>query len=196
MKRKYFAVLYILILSVATLTSFIPTKTEALENGEVAIPDQSIRLRILANSDSDYDQQIKRSIRDAVKKDMDKWVQDAKSIEEARAITHNHLPEIKEIAKGIVVQAGAKQSVKAELKEATFPTKLYGDYLYPAGKYEAVVISLGAAEGANWWCVLYPPLCFLDFSTGTAVPNKSTKNSAKKVKVKYASKSIIEKLWK
>jgi stage II sporulation protein R len=59
--------------------------------------------------------------------------------------------------------------VKVDFGQAEFPTKLYGQYLYPAGEYEAVIITLGEGDGANWWCVLFPPLCFLDFSNGTAV---------------------------
>ena len=61
------------------------------------------------------------------------------------------------------------QSVNVDFGQAEFPTKLYGQYLYPAGDYEAMIITLGEGEGANWWCVLFPPLCFLDFSNGTAV---------------------------
>ena len=66
-------------------------------------------------------------------------------------------------------EQGLQQTVKVEFGKAEFPTKLYGQFLYPAGEYEAIVITLGEGKGANWWCVLFPPLCFLDFSSGTAV---------------------------
>lgn len=81
----------------------------------------------------------------------------------------SHLPDIQATAEAVIKEQGLEQSVKVDFGQAEFPTKLYGQYLYPAGEYEAVIITLGEGDGANWWCVLFPPLCFLDFSNGTAV---------------------------
>lgn len=69
-------------------------------------------------------------------------------------------------------EKGAHQSVSVQFNKISFPTKLYGNMVYPAGKYEAILITLGNGEGANWWCVLFPPLCFLDFSNGEAVKDQ------------------------
>lgn len=132
------------------------------------IPNEAIRLRILANSDSDKDQAIKRLVRDEINKEITKWVEDLTSLDDARNIIKSKLPEIQAIAEEIVAAEGSNQSVKTEFDKVQFPTKLYGQFLYPAGEYEAILITLGEGEGANWWCVLYPPLCFLDFSNGEA----------------------------
>jgi stage II sporulation protein R len=90
-------------------------------------------------------------------------------LDEARDVITSHLPDIQATAEAVIKERGLEQSVKVDFGQAEFPTKLYGQYLYPAGEYEAVIITLGEGDGANWWCVLFPPLCFLDFSNGTAV---------------------------
>jgi stage II sporulation protein R len=133
------------------------------------IPDEAIRLRILANSDKEEDQAVKRLIRDEVNEDITKWVAELTSLDEARDVITSHLPDIQATAEAVIKEQGLEQSVKVDFGQAEFPTKLYGQYLYPAGEYEAVIITLGEGDGANWWCVLFPPLCFLDFSNGTAV---------------------------
>ena len=135
----------------------------------LVIPNEAIRLRILANSDHESDQALKRLVRDAVNEEITKWVAELTSIEEARSLIRSRLPEIQKIAESIVEEKQAGQSVKTEFGTVDFPTKLYGQFLYPAGEYEAILITLGEGKGANWWCVLFPPLCFLDFSNGVAV---------------------------
>ncbi|WP_284140138.1 MULTISPECIES: stage II sporulation protein R [unclassified Virgibacillus] len=134
------------------------------------IPDEAIRLRILANSDAEADQKIKRLVRDNVNEQITKWVAHITDINEARALLQTKIPEIKEIVEKTLQKKSISHKVNVSYgKKVTFPTKLYGSYLYPAGEYEAVLITIGAGEGANWWCVLFPPLCFLDFSNGTTV---------------------------
>lgn len=93
---------------------------------------------------------------------------------------------------------GSNQSVKTDFGKVEFPTKLYGEFLYPAGEYEAVLITLGAGEGANWWCVLFPPLCFLDFSNSVAVKEgvdeadeKEEKVEEQKVKTQEAKEPVF-----
>ncbi|RLQ93529.1 stage II sporulation protein R [Falsibacillus albus] len=169
MKRKSIAWMYIVILSVGTIISLYIPKQETAAQETMVIPNQAIRLRILANSDKPGDQDVKRKIRDSVNAEITKWVQDLTSLDDARTVIQSHLPEIEEIAKAEMKRQGMHQSVHVKFGKVDFPTKLYGQYLYPAGQYEAVLITLGKGEGANWWCVLYPPLCFLDFSHGVAV---------------------------
>ena len=170
MNKKYLALFYLLLLTCGTILSLYTPKVESVDaQAAVTIPNEAIRLRILANSDEQNDQAVKRLIRDEVNKDITVWVQDLTSIDEARKVITSHLPEIQATAEEVVKREGFSQSVTVEFGQADFPTKLYGQYLYPAGVYEAIVITLGAGEGANWWCVLFPPLCFLDFSNGTAV---------------------------
>jgi len=102
-------------------------------------------------------------------KEITKWVSELTSKEEAREVIQDGLPEIEKIAEKVVAEQNSAQDVKVEFGQVEFPTKLYGEFLYPAGKYEAILITLGEGTGANWWCVLFPPLCFLDFSNGVAV---------------------------
>lgn len=169
MKRKYLAIIYLLLLSIGTILSLYIPKNEVTANDAVVIPSDAIRLRILANSDSAEDQALKRLVRDEVNKEITKWVSELTSKEEAREVIQDGLPEIEKIAEKVVAEQNSDQDVKVEFGQVEFPTKLYGEFLYPAGKYEAILITLGEGTGANWWCVLFPPLCFLDFSNGVAV---------------------------
>ncbi|SIR34993.1 stage II sporulation protein R [Peribacillus simplex] len=170
MKTKHLAIIYLLILTIGTIVSIYMPKAEMVgAEATKVIPDEAIRLRILANSDAEKDQAVKRLIRDEVNEDITKWVEELTSLDEARDVITSHLPDIQATAEAVIKEQGLEQSVKVDFGQAEFPTKLYGQYLYPAGDYEAVIITLGEGEGANWWCVLFPPLCFLDFSNGTAV---------------------------
>ncbi len=191
--------MYILALGFSTLFSFVST-TSATVNNKKVIPSEAIRLRILANSNLDDDQEIKRVIRDKVKASIDGWVQDLDSYGASHQVIESHLQEIDAIAKQELANAKIDQNVQVTLGPAEFPTKMYGDYLYPAGTYEAVVVSIGEAAGDNWWCVLYPPLCFLDFNSNTAVDKneKSTSDEKKSSKEKKGQKSefLVTKIFK
>lgn|SRR5690606_15617322 len=168
--RKNIAWMYIIVLVVGTVISLaIPKQELASANDPVVIPEEAIRLRILANSDSDEDQAVKRAVRDAVNAEITKWVEELTSLEDARDIITSNLDEVEKIAQQELDKRGITYSVNVEFGDVQFPTKLYGQFLYPAGIYEAILITLGDGSGANWWCVLFPPLCFVDFSTGLAV---------------------------
>ncbi len=168
--QKNIASAYIVILSLAAVMSFyFPEKeSSAAENIQV-IPEEAIRLRILANSDSKKDQEVKRAVRDAVNDQINEWVENLTSIEKARHVISSRLPELEKIAKDELAKHNLHYSVDINFGDVQFPTKLYGQYLYPAGTYEAVLITLGEGKGANWWCVLFPPLCFLDYSNSAAI---------------------------
>lgn len=170
MKTKIAAIAYILILSIGTILSLYIPKNEVIANDMVIIPNEAIRFRILANSDSAQDQEVKRQVRDAINEEITKWVENLTSVEAARKLIQARMPEIQKIAEKVLLENEIEQSVNAEYgKKVDFPTKLYGEFLYPAGEYEAILVTLGEGQGANWWCVLFPPLCFLDFSNGVAV---------------------------
>ncbi|NMO94542.1 stage II sporulation protein R [Paenibacillus lemnae] len=154
------------------------------------IPQESIRLRILANSDRPQDQLVKREIRDAVVAQMTEWVsglQDPQSLEQARALTASHLPEIEALVGRELAARGMTYSYHVELGTVPFPTKLYGSVVYPAGDYEAVRITLGDGAGQNWWCVLFPPLCFIDGGTGDAAAQTADQSEVKTVSAAAAS---------
>lgn len=144
-----------------------------VENDYQVIPDEAIRLRILANSDNEEDQNLKHLVRDRVNEEVTEWVKEITDIAEARKLIQEKLPEIESIISEVIEEEGRDNEFTVDYdNEITFPMKLYGDYLYPAGEYEAILITLGEGNGANWWCVLFPPLCFLDFSFGTTVEAK------------------------
>ncbi|MBP2243362.1 stage II sporulation protein R [Cytobacillus eiseniae] len=169
MRTKITVNFYIMILCLGTIVSLYIPKNEVMADEPLVIPSEAIRLRILANSDQESDQAIKRLVRDEVNKEITEWVAELTSIEEARSLIRSRLPEIQKIAEAVVEREQPGQSVQTDFGKVDFPTKLYGQFLYPAGEYEAILITLGEGTGANWWCVLFPPLCFLDFSNGVAV---------------------------
>jgi stage II sporulation protein R len=142
------------------------------------IPEESIRLRILANSDAPEDQWIKRKIRDEVVKHMNEWVQEPGSIIEARSEVESRLPEFDRLVGEVLRSYGFQYTYSVELGRVDFPTKMYGSQVYPAGQYEALRVSLGEGEGQNWWCVLFPPLCFVDLASGEAVAEVDAANTS------------------
>lgn len=195
MNKKYYPIVYIIILSIGTILSLYIPKQEIAAEEAIVIPKEAVRLRILANSDTQEDQALKRKIRDEVNKEITKWVESLDSIDDARKVIKFHLPDIKEIALKVIKEENSRQSVKVEFGQVQFPTKLYGQFLYPAGEYEAVLITLGKGDGANWWCVLYPPLCFMDFSNGVAVSpgfDEKKEKETEQVKEKKESKSMTK----
>lgn len=160
---------FFILVTIASMFSLYLPKSFAQEEDVVVIPNEAIRLRILANSNSEQDQEIKRIVRDRVNAQITEWVSTLTSMEAAREKIITNLDILEATAKEVLEENGVNQKVQIRFGEVDFPTKLYGNFLYPAGKYEAVLITLGEGTGANWWCVLFPPLCFLDFSSGTAV---------------------------
>lgn len=179
MKKSSIVCMYMFLLLIGAIANLTTEETAQSSGGKpVMIPDEAIRLRILANSDNGSDQSIKRKIRDEVNKKITKWVENLTSVGEARRVIKSKLPEIKEVAIDVMKRENVQQSVSVSFDQVSFPTKLYGNMVYPAGEYEAVLITLGKGEGANWWCVLFPPLCFLDFSNGEAVKSPEDDQTA------------------
>jgi len=150
------------------------TKSElqAIAEEEGIIPNESIRLRIIANSDDAADQQLKRDIRDRIIQAVAEEVRGIEDEELAREQIRLAVPKMNEIAAQVIAEQGYSYTVSTDFGLVPFPTKLYGDTVYPAGDYEALRIQIGAAEGQNWWCVLFPPLCFVDMANGDAVQAK------------------------
>lgn len=173
MKRGLTMKRFIIILLIAFASPFLFVKdkeSEEVEQRYDVIPDEAIRLRILANSDSEKDQQIKNIIRDEVKEEIDSWVGDMTDIEDARTYIKEHVEDLAKIINGTLQNEQVEQDFHVEYaSDVPFPLKQYDDKLYPPGNYEAVLITLGEGKGANWWCVLFPPLCFVDFEYGSAI---------------------------
>lgn len=182
-----------LIISVISFYSIFFSYSVSLAKTEV-IPDEAIRLRILANSDTDKDQAIKRAIRDEVNAQILTWVHDLTSFKEAKKVIKKRLPEIDQTVQDILKREKQKIPYDVKFTNAKFPTKAYGNVLYPAGTYETVLITLGEGEGSNWWCVLFPPLCFLDFSTGQVKEDELFQDETP-VEVKFAVVEWIKSGW-
>lgn len=154
------------------------------------IPQESIRLRILANSDGAGDQVVKRRVRDAVVEQMNGWVaelENPQSLEDARRIIRDHLGEIEALVGKTLARNGKDYEFQVELGKVPFPTKMYGGAVYPAGDYEALRVTLGEGRGKNWWCVLFPPLCFVDAGSGDALQAENIDVSPAKAKAAAAT---------
>ncbi|WP_223701034.1 stage II sporulation protein R [Sutcliffiella deserti] len=177
--KKNVISLYIVLLFVGAYVTVVGEQVTAgaeVKNGAMVIPDEAIRLRILANSDSQADQELKRKIRDRVNEEITVWVEGLTSMENAREVIKGNIEQIEMIVEEVMVEENQIQQYNVDFSRVDFPTKMYGKFIYPAGDYEAILITLGKGTGANWWCVLFPPLCFLDFSNGeaTATPFEET----------------------
>jgi stage II sporulation protein R len=168
--RPYIYVAFAMIVMLACWES---NKTQAAVVDRT-IPEESIRLRILANSDTAQDQWIKRQVRDEIVAEMAGWVSEPQGIEAARTQVREHIPQIERLVAEVLQRNGYDYTYHVELGQVPFPTKMYGDKVYPAGNYEALRVTLGKGEGQNWWCVLFPPLCFIDGKSGDAVAKKKT----------------------
>ncbi|MCF6138918.1 stage II sporulation protein R [Pseudalkalibacillus berkeleyi] len=202
MKRK---TIVLILLSLMVMVVFYETQIKVANASfndipQERIPEESIRLRILANSDSSADQELKRSIRDEVNQQITNWVFGIESLDEARTIIKRELPTIKKIVQQSLKQSGIQETFTVDFGNVAFPTKMYGEFVYPAGEYEAVLISIGEGTGSNWWCVLFPPLCFLDFDNGDAVEPENgekveaTNATAEEPEVKFFVFELFEKI--
>ena len=123
-----------------------------------------IRFHVIANSDSNWDQAMKRQVRDLIVREMTPEFEKARGLDDAREIARTHLEDIRIMAQKQVRSWGEEYPVRVQLGNYDFPVKTYGELTLPAGKYEAVRVIIGKGQGANWWCVLFPPLCFVDVS--------------------------------
>ena len=131
-----------------------------------SISEQVIRFHVVANSDTTDDQLLKQKVRDEVIEFIKPLISECETVGDTRYILEGSLPVIKEISQEVVENWGRDYEVYVALDKANFPTKSYGDVVLPAGEYEACRIVIGEGKGENWWCVMYPPLCYLDVATG------------------------------
>ncbi len=126
------------------------------------IASEVLRFHVIANSDSDEDQSLKLKVKEAVLLALRPKLADAKTAKEAEAIISSNMKEIEAVADAVIKEEGYSYKSKGVLGKTTFPIKQYGDMVFPAGEYEAFRILLGKAQGKNWWCVMFPTLCYVD----------------------------------
>ena len=167
--KKY---ILLIIVSVLFLLLSAYSYVNAVSNN---LADNVFRLHVIANSDSTQDQELKYKVRDRLIEYMNTLTNDMNSKEEVIEIAKAHLEDFKEIAQNVVKENGYNYDVNVEIGNFSFPTKTYGDISFPAGFYDALKVEIGKAEGQNWWCVMFPPLCFVDVTSGV-VPEESKKN--------------------
>ena len=136
------------------------------------IANSVFRLHVIANSNSDVDQNLKYIVRDNLLEYMNTLCANCTSKEEAITIANEHLEDFREIALNTIKAQGFDYSVNVSIGNFEFPTKHYGDISLPSGYYDALKVEIGEAKGQNWWCVMFPPLCFVDASSGV-VPEES-----------------------
>ncbi|MBS4537019.1 stage II sporulation protein R [Clostridium sp. D2Q-11] len=141
--------------------------------------EKLIRLHVIANSDTKEDQSIKLQIRDKIIEEMTPKFEKSKSIRETREVLSNNMDIIQKIAKEELHRIGKEYDVKVYFGDYDFPTKTYGGFTLPAGNYTALRVVLGEGKGENWWCVMFPPLCFLDMDNG--VPSEETEKNMTEV---------------
>lgn len=133
------------------------------------IPDDAIRIRVIANSNSEYDQEIKMKVKNQVEYDMYNLLKDTRKIEEARELIKNNLDSLEDNIYTTLQKENYKQPFTVNFGLNYFPKKEFKGITYNEGYYESVVITLGEGLGDNWWCVLFPPLCTLEAEESTDV---------------------------
>ncbi|MCI8411049.1 MAG: stage II sporulation protein R, partial [Clostridia bacterium] len=142
------------------------------QNTSTEIANSVFRLHVLANSDSQEDQNLKYIVRDNLLKYMNELCVNCISKQEAIDLARKNEIQFKEIALKTIKEQGYNYDVNINIGNFEFPTKNYGDVSLPAGYYDALRVEIGEAKGQNWWCVMFPPLCFVDISSGV-VPEES-----------------------
>lgn len=171
------------------------TEAPALLTTQTVNPQDVMRLHILANSDSDRDQQIKYKVRDAIVAYLTPRLEQITSPVEARQIVTDNQEQLIKLADEVLNKEYAGYQARFQMGEFDFPIRSYGSLLFPAGRYEAVRILLGQGSGQNWWCVLFPPLCFIDGTHAEAVtltdtPVEAAQNPAEASQIQFKSKLI------
>ena len=136
------------------------------------ISESVFRLHVIANSDSQEDQNLKYKVRDKILEYMNEISIDCSSKEEVIALAKENQEKFQDIAKKVIKENGYDYDVNVSIGNYEFPTKNYSDISLPSGNYDALRIEIGDAVGQNWWCVMFPPLCFVDVTSGV-VPDES-----------------------
>lgn len=127
------------------------------KGNEVIIPKEAIRIRIISNSNTDYDIKEKMKIKSEIEKEIYSLLKEVKTIEEARNIINQNLDKL-----NVIIEDEISSDYEVSFGNHYFPRKTYKGLIYEEGMYESLVVTLGSGEGDNWWCVLFPPLCLLE----------------------------------
>lgn len=172
--------LSLLLISILTISTLhIYGEVTKVEKTSSNYKDKLIRFHVLANSDSEEDQNLKLKVRDEIIKYLQPLLKDSKSIEESEKIILRENENIKKLSENIIKENGYNYDVKVNLEYSNFPAKQYSNIVLPAGEYKSIRVIIGSGEGKNWWCVMFPPLCFVDENNG--VIDKKTDEKLKDI---------------
>ena len=142
----------------------------SLSNGQTHT--EYLRIHIRANSNLQIDQTVKYLVKDAVVDYLTPFIADCKTKAQAESMLNGKLSQISQVADGVLAQNGFSYTAKSSIKTEEFPTRFYGEYELEKGFYDALIIELGDGDGDNWWCVVYPPLCFTGDGHGYVYKSK------------------------
>lgn len=166
--RKYFYFILPLVLIVLVFNGCEVNSTnnnlELKELNYNDIKDKLIRFHVIANSDTEEDQNLKLKVRDKVVEALSLKLQGVTTLDEAENILEESIEYVNEIAMKVISDNNYDYKVESMLSYENFPDKVYGDYVFPQGNYEAFRVIIGDGQGKNWWCVMFPSLCFIDES--------------------------------
>ena len=140
------------------------------------VKNSLIRFHVIANSDDDDDQQLKLKVKNRVIDYLYPYLNNSSSLDNSREIIKDNMDEVKRISKDVIEEEGYDYDVNLQLSRENFPDKSYGNIVLPQGNYEAFRIIIGKGEGRNWWCVMFPPLCFVDESKAEVEYDKVEEN--------------------
>lgn len=166
------------------------------------LPEEVLRLHVVANSDSPEDQAVKLKVRDAVLREAAEWCAPADSMEQASAALCVHLESLRKAAEKVLRSEGAEEKVTAQMTDMYFTTRQYEDFALPAGKYRTLRITIGEGRGKNWWCVVFPALCLPaaepreDVLAGLPDSQRDIVEQPEKYKVKFKAVELWEELKK
>ena len=169
MKKIKMRIIGLSILLISTLFfsgMYIYGEVKDIDKVSKGYKDKLIRFHVLANSDSDEDQELKLKVRDEIIKYLQPMLKQSKSLEQSEQIILSESENIKNIGENIIKENGYTYEVEVKLEYNNFPAKQYSNIVLPAGEYKALRILIGEAKGKNWWCVMFPPLCFVDENNG------------------------------
>lgn len=168
--------LVILILSLITIISImsvtIKSEADKINNISENYKEKLIRFHVIANSDNEEDQELKLKVRDKIISYLQPKLENSSSIEESEKIITSEYDNLQSISRNTILDNGYDYDVKVGIEYSNFPTKQYSNVVLPAGEYKALKVVIGEGKGKNWWCVMFPPLCFVDEENG--VIDKST----------------------
>lgn len=190
---KFKIILYsaMLFLILAMMTTYIYSQSHKINTFSESYKENLIRFHVLANSDSEEDQELKLKVRDEVINYLEPKLKESNSISQSEKIIKSEEDNLIYICKSTIKQNGYDYDVSINLGYSKFPTKQYSSVVLPAGEYKSLKIIIGKGQGKNWWCVMFPPLCFVDEQNN--VIDKETDEKLREVLTKDEYEMIVEK---